>query len=209
MNHFVQGILTVIDEAYLCEPDFLLANGETIRTLFVDLRPDAENEEEENPVSALLENHQWYELLLIVQLELGRNKKVMYSPEVPFGKKWELKASSNGSASKSVLQGIILDLNWDASSQSYLAVAGPSVDNQSFVLIETPVGKMVLSQKALEKRLGEQAKNLVPGGYLEWEPARLDILAVIAKRSPQSDALASEEADDLPDKPLYRGFDPA
>lgn len=44
---------------------------------------------------------------------------------------------------------------------------------------------MVLDYQALQKRLGEQAYELVSGGYLEWEPARLDLLAIIEKREPK------------------------
>jgi hypothetical protein len=64
----------------------------------------------------------------------------------------------------------------------YLAVAGPRVYTHRFVLVKTAIGKMVLSYAALQERLGEQVKALALGGYLEWEPSRLDILAIVAKR---------------------------
>lgn len=190
VDHFVQGILTVEDEIYLGEPDIRLANGEKIHTLFVDLRPDAETAEEENPVSALLEVDQWYELLLIIQIGVGR-KKVTYLPSVPPGTRWELQPREYQSSSKvftsnRVLQGIVLDMNWDAASQHYLAVVGPMVYTNHFVLVDTPIGKMVLSYKALEERLGGQIEQVVPGGYLEWDPSRLDILAIVAKGTPES-----------------------
>jgi hypothetical protein len=54
-----------------------------------------------------------------------------------------------------------------------------------FVLIETAIGKIVLDYQALQERLGEQISQVAPGGYLEWEPARLDILAILAKRDPR------------------------
>ncbi len=85
-----------------------------------------------------------------------------------------------------VLQGIILDLNWDTTSVPYLATAGQRVYTHHFVLVETAIGKMVLSYPALQERLGEQqVKALAPGGYLEWAPSRLDILAIIAKHPPR------------------------
>jgi hypothetical protein len=52
-DHFVQGVLTVEDEVYLSEPDLCLANGETIRILYSDLRSREESREEDNPVSQL------------------------------------------------------------------------------------------------------------------------------------------------------------
>lgn len=85
-----------------------------------------------------------------------------------------------------IVQGIILDLNWDAASVQYLAVAGQKVYTHRFVLVETAIGKMVLSYNALNERLGEQVVQLAPGSYLEWEPSRLDLLAIIAKRDPVS-----------------------
>ncbi|HEU5383763.1 MAG TPA: hypothetical protein VFV38_50840 [Ktedonobacteraceae bacterium] len=190
MNHFVQGTVTVEEDLYLSEPDLRLATGETIRILYSDLRPDAGEIEEDNPLPLLLEANQWYELLLIVQIGLGRNKKVAYLPHVPSETTLELISTEmqiHGETIRRsrVTQGIILDLNWDAASQHYLAVAGPAVFANHFVLFETAIGNMILDYQALQKRLGEQAHELVSGGYLEWEPARLDLLAIIEKREPK------------------------
>ena len=187
MDHFVQGILTVEDEIYLLEPDLRLATGETIRILYSDLRPDAGETEEDNPLSLLLEAGHWYELLLIAQIGLGRSNKIVFMPAPPPGSRLKLASTERrvaGEIRKSyrVTQGIILDLNWNATSQQYLAVAGPRVYTTRFVLVETAIGKMVLDYQALQRRLGGQAQELAVGGYLEWEPARLDLLAIIAKR---------------------------
>ncbi len=187
MNHFVQGVITVEDEAYILEPNLCLANGETIAILYSDLRPQ-EEQEEDNPVSLLLEVDIWFEMLILVQIGLG-DRKVAYSPALPVGTKLELASKETvvfGEVirTKHVVQGIILDLNWDAAKQHYLAVAGLRVYTHHFVLIETAIGKMVLSYKALEEQLGEQVKQFAPGGYLEWEPARHDLLAIITKRKP-------------------------
>jgi hypothetical protein len=192
MNHFVQGILTVEDEVYLSEPDLCLANGETIRLLYSDLRSRGEPREEDNPVSQLLEANQWYEMLLLAQIGLGKDKKVTYTPSLPPDTRLELKCRevqvfSEVVKHNDILQGIILDLNWDTTSVPYLAVAGQRVSTHHFVLVETAIGKMVLSHPALQERLGEQqVKALAPGGYLEWDPSRLDILAIIAKHPPRS-----------------------
>jgi hypothetical protein len=185
-DHFVQGVLTVEDEVYLSEPDLCLANGETIRILYSDLRSREESREGNNPVSQILEANQWYELLLIVQIGLGKDKKVTYASSLPPGTRLELKCRevqvfSEVIKHNDVLQGIILDLNWNAVNVPYLAIAGQRVYSHHFVLVQTAIGKMVLSYPALQERLGEQVKTLAPGGYLEWEPSRLDILAIIAK----------------------------
>jgi hypothetical protein len=186
MDHFVQGVLTVEDEVYLSEPDLCLVNGDTIHILYSDLRSREESREEDNPVSQLLEANQWYEMLLMVQIGLGKNKKVTYASSLPPGTRLELKCRevqvfSEVVKHNDVLQGIILDLNWNAASVPYLAVAGQRVYSHYFVLVQTAIGKMVLSYPALQERLGEQVKTLAPGGYLEWEPSRLDILAIIDK----------------------------
>jgi hypothetical protein len=187
MNHFAQGVLTVSEETYIGEPDLRLVNGKTIRLLYEDLR--TEGYEEEDLLSLLLEENKWYELLLLVMIGLGE-RTITIAPTIPPGTEMELKYLAllpdryPDSRYNWVMQGIILDPQWDAASQPYLAVNGPLVFTHRWVLIQTAVGKMVLSYSDLEKRLGDQVKQLAPGAYLEWGPARLDILAIIAKRDP-------------------------
>lgn len=186
VDHFVQGVLTVEDPAYIFDPDLRLADGATIHLLYSDLRPRGERHDESNPLSLLLDENQWYEMLLIAQIGLG-TRSVTYAPSLPPATRLELQTteaqiSGNVYRRTNVVQGIILDLNWDVSSIQYLAVAGSVVFTRRLVLVETAIGKMVLSYKALEEHLGEQVHQLAPKGYLEWEPARLDILAILAKR---------------------------
>lgn len=143
-----------------------------------------------NPLSLLLEENKWYELLLLVQIGLGE-RTITSAPSLPPGTELELKYLAllphrfPESKFNWVVQGIVLDPKWDATSQPYLAVNGPRVFTHHFVLVQTAIGKMVLSYPDLEKRLGEQAKQLAPGTYLEWGPAQLDILAIIAKHDPE------------------------
>lgn len=188
-EHFVQGILVVDDPAYIGEPDLLLANGETLHLLYSDLRT-REERVEENSVSLLLEENHWYEMLLIVQIGLGE-RKVIYQPANQPHKDLKLQTTEVQIYEKTrvrndIVQGVILDLSWKPESVSYQAIAGPRIYAQRFVLIETAVGKMVLDYQALEKQALAQVNLFEPGGYLEWERARLDILAILARRDPES-----------------------
>jgi hypothetical protein len=191
MNHFVQGVLTVEDEMYILEPDIRLASGETIHIVYLKKRSDAERREnEQDPLSLILDVDQWYELLLLVQLRSAGERNVTYAPTLPSGKKLDLVYSEALIYSEvvkryDVQQGIILDLDWDMASQQYLAIAGRVLYTRRFVLVETAIGKMVLSYKALQDQLEDQIEQLAVGGYLEWGRSRLDLLAIIEKRDPR------------------------
>jgi hypothetical protein len=185
MDNFIRGILRVDEEPYTGGMDLCLPDNETIRLFYHDLRSTKEWVEED-PFDQLLESENWYELLIIAQVGLTVHNKIIYLPTIPPGSRLELayreiKLSDRVVKDTKVVQGIILDLNWNAASVPYLAVAGQRVYSHHFVLVQTAIGKMVLSYPALQERLGEQVKALAPGGYLEWEPSRLDILAIIDK----------------------------
>src|SRR5579884_338408 len=111
MSHFVQGVLTVSDETYIGEPDLRLASGETIRLLYEDLRSRGDYAEE-NPVSLLLEENKWYELLLLVQIGLGE-RTITFAPGLPPGTALELKSLALPRFPERrfnwVLQGVVLD----------------------------------------------------------------------------------------------------
>lgn len=163
--------------------------GKLIHLVYLDQRSREEPKDEGNPVSQLLDENQWYEMLLIAQIGLGK-RKVVYFPNIPSGTALQLQTTKVQIGPEmrertDVVQGIILDLAWNVRSIPWLAVAGSRVYAHRFVLIETAIGKMVLDYQALQERLGEQISQVVPGGYLEWEPARLDILAILAKRDPR------------------------
>ena len=187
-DHFVQGVLTVEDPAYILDPNLRLINGAKIRLLYSDLRLDAGEAEEDNPLSLLLDINQWYEMLLIAQIGLGE-RKVTYFPSMSPGTTLQLQTTEMMIVGEmrrltDVVQGIILDLDWDVASVPWLAIAGSRIYTHRFVLVETAIGKMVVDYKALQERLGEQIRQLALGGYLEWGRARLDILAILAKRDP-------------------------
>lgn len=55
MRSFVQGVLAVEDEIYISEPNLRLTNGSTIRVVYSDLRSDAGETEENNPLSLFLD----------------------------------------------------------------------------------------------------------------------------------------------------------
>jgi hypothetical protein len=185
MGNFVQGILSVDEDPHTGGMDLRLPDKETIRLFYHDLRP-REERAEEDPFDQLLESAKWYELLIIAQAGLAAHNEIIYLPSTRLGLACRaIKLSDRVVKEKKVVQGIILDLNWDATSVPYLAVAGQRVYTHHFVLVQTAIGKMVLSYPALQERLGEQVKTLAPGGYLEWGPSRLDILAIIAKHPPK------------------------
>ena len=189
MSDFIQGILVLDEEPYTGGMDLRLPNKETLRLFYADLRP-REERGTDDPLDQLLESEKWYELLIIAHAGRTPRNVVTYFPRLPQGKKLELASEELQLADRivtdhRVVQGIILDLNWNAAGIPYLAIAGPRIYTHRFVLVETVIGKMVLSYKALQERLGEQINQLVPGGYLEWQPARQDILAILAKRDPR------------------------
>jgi hypothetical protein len=188
MDHFVQGVLIVDEEPYTGGMDLRLPNKETVRLFYTDLRP-MEERQTDDPFDRLLESEKWYELLIIVHAGRTAHNKVTYSPSIPPGTKLELMPEKFQVADRAVtdhriVQGIILDLHWNAASASYLAIASPRIYTRRFVLVETVIGKVVLDYQVLREKLGEQVDQFVPGGYLEWQPARQDILAILAKGDP-------------------------
>jgi hypothetical protein len=65
-----------------------------------------------------------------------------------------------------IVQGRVVDVDWRRAEERY-------------VLLETAIGRVVLSPRALEAEARESARELVPGTWLAWRPWRLDLLAVL------------------------------
>jgi len=86
-----------------------------------------------------------------------------------------------------ILDGQVLDPDWDAGSQQYQAITDLSwFYRERYVLLETAIGHVVVSHDQLERSLGvQQVVQMRSGGYLEWSPSRMTLLAILAKRDPE------------------------
>ena len=140
-----------------------------------------EIEPADDQISAHLETGVPYELLIIVQVRYVKYTPAI-APEVPF----ELVTIESGTGATAakinvVLQGKVLDSFWNVASQEYLAVATPKIYERRYVLLETAIGKIIVNYKILKEDLGEQVDEIVAGGYLNWKPSRLDLLAILQK----------------------------
>ena len=181
---FVRGVLEEMQGEYGSYYELLLRlpTGQVI-PIFYDCPRDIEPANDQ--ISALLETGVPYEMLLIVR---GHHVKYtpIIAPEVPF----ELVTVESGTGATAVkvnviLQGKVLDSFWNVASQKYLAVSTPKIYERHYVLLQTAIGNVVVNYKLLEEDLGEQAKEIAAGGYLTWEPSRLDLLAILHKGTEQ------------------------
>ncbi len=81
-----------------------------------------------------------------------------------------------------VTQGQVLDPCWDTTTQTYLAAYASRFGEGDLILLETAIGKVVVSRAHIEPDLqkqGEQLAQIAVGGYLEWTSSRLDLLALL------------------------------
>ncbi|MDQ2903621.1 MAG: hypothetical protein M3Y81_08720 [Chloroflexota bacterium] len=175
---FVQGILRVQEEPYRDELDLVLSDGETL-FLFYEQPWEIKNPEEFDTFDALLESGKYYELLIIVRVL----RSITYSPTVPPGTSFKLVPKEReGFKHNELLQGTVLDPSWDAAHLRYQAIVTSKIYNQRYVLLETSVGNVVISHAALQKVSQLPLEDIAIGGYMEWSPSRLDVLAIIEKR---------------------------
>ncbi|MDQ2715629.1 MAG: hypothetical protein M3Z08_12035 [Chloroflexota bacterium] len=174
---FVQGILRVQEEPYRNELDLVLPDGETLFLFYLQPR-EMRNPEEIDLLDALLESGKYYEFLIVVRVQ-----GITYSPTVPPGTSFKLvPKEQEGFKHNELLQGTVLDPSWDASHLRYQAIATPMIYNPRYVLLETSVGKVVISHTALRKVSHLPLEDIAIGGYMEWPHSRLDVLAIIEKR---------------------------
>jgi hypothetical protein len=93
-----------------------------------------------------------------------------------------LQASTSEYKHKVLLPGKVIDLSWDANKLHYQAIATPRIYEQQYLLLETEIGNVVVSQKELQENLPIPIEDITTGSYLQWAPSRLDVLAIIEKR---------------------------
>jgi hypothetical protein len=80
-----------------------------------------------------------------------------------------------------ILEGKVLDPDWDAASQQYQAITDlPWFYRERYMLLETAIGHVVVSYGQLERSLGaQQVVQIRAGGYMEWSPSRMTLLALL------------------------------
>ncbi len=155
-----------------------LPTGQII-PVFYDCPRDVELENDQ--ISAQLDIGTSYEMLIIVRIN-----HVKYTPTVPPDVSFELapkefRIGQTVVTRNDILGGKVLDPFWNIARQEYLAVATPKIYERHYVFVETAIGNVIINYKTLEEDLGEQAKEIATGGYLTWEPSRLDLLAILRK----------------------------
>ena len=181
-DNFVQGVLEEMQGSYSIyyEMVFHLSTGHTMPVFYNYSRHEPKTDEQ---ISSQLTVGASYEMLIIV-----RTRHPAYMPANPSGEAfelvdWEVQEGKTTPQRICVLQGKVLDPFWQAASQKYLAVVTPKIYANRYVLLETAIGTIVASYNMLEEDLGEQAKEIAVGGYLTWEPSRLDLLAILHKNT--------------------------
>lgn len=139
------------------------------------------------PLAAQMTVNASYHLLLMVNTLNPR-----YFPEMPtqgtleveYRQKQYIGAHQRESFTCAyILDGKVLDPDWDAASQQYEAITDLSwFYRERYVLLETAIGHVVVSHDQLERSLGvQQVAQMRTGGYLEWSPSRMTLLAILAK----------------------------
>lgn len=185
MSDFVQGILSVQEEPYRNELELRLPDGEIIPVFYQKSR----EEQKEDALDALLESGKPYELLLVVRIRDIRYTATMPRETILQLVSKEFKGANGVFKRNDIIQGKVLIVSWNASSLHYQGIATPKIYQRTYMLLETAIGKIVVDHKALQEGLHMPATDCAPGGYLEWKPARLDLLAIIHKRDSEEQTL--------------------
>jgi hypothetical protein len=73
--------------------------------------------------------------------------------------------------------GKIIDPDWPLETNLYERF-DPGFERRRWTLVETSIGPLVLLWDTIDRVLG----SIKPGGFLQWEPARLDLLAVVSEQ---------------------------
>lgn len=190
MTAFIRGTLESRQGSYgvYYETQFRLLNGQIIPVFYA--HPKGEFRDPD-PMSELLEPDTslgaMYELLIII----GVLRSITYFPVIPDGISFDL-VTKEIKSGQSVIQrndlqrGKVLDPSWDVTNLRCQVIATPRIYEQRYVLLETGIGNVVISHKALQAEQDGLLDRITTSGYLEWQQGRMDLLAVIAKREAET-----------------------
>ena len=120
--------------------------------------------------------------LISTDLEIDQE----YSMSIVVAVPWELKyfATSPTDVNVSLMEhndivrGIVLDSSWQVPAQDYSRMT-ENFQKRVYLLLETAIGQVLMSRRTLERYAQEPIEHVETGGYLEWEPSRLDLLAIL------------------------------
>jgi hypothetical protein len=84
-------------------------------------------------------------------------------------------------ALSNIIQGKIIDLRWTIAAlpeeqRQVLA----DLQNETYLLLETAIGHLIINHENLSASLEGQIEQLVPGEHIIWEPTRLELLAILS-----------------------------
>lgn len=200
MASFVRGILEAKTCEYgsYCNLVFRLADGVTIPVF--NSAPRGSN----TPLSAQWTVGTEYHVLLRVRVE-----RITYLPEVPAGTVFSTMTEEFQTGGKvlrqtNINQGKVLDPFWDATEHTFQAVASQRVYKQVYVLVETAIGNVLVSRDDIASDLGVQMQQLAAGGYLQWEPGRIDLWALLPGAG-EASSITDVLGDDLALRQRYKG----
>ena len=163
MNEFVTGVLELNEVG--------ATDGHTVYDRWLTLRlanGTAIEIFDDQLISTDLVVGQMYDLVLIVAVPW----EIRYLPSPP--PHIDLKALEQNY----VVRGVVLDPYWQATERRYRYMTAGFYKRVS-VLLETAIGRLLVSRRNLEKDMQGPAEQVATGGYLEWMESRLDLLAVL------------------------------
>jgi hypothetical protein len=103
-------------------------------------------------------------------LAVGRRYTVVVVAAIP-GSVQHLSRESPTLRQANGWQGVVVDPQWSASSETYRQVR-PELYQQDWLLLSTPIGEMLMSP-------GEIAAQANQGDIIVWENARFDLYAIV------------------------------
>jgi hypothetical protein len=178
MNMFVTGVLERNEvgatDGYTIYDRWLtlrLSNGIALRIFDDEL------------ISSDLEVGQTYDMILIIAVP----RTIHYLPSPPPNTDLEAiehevvesRATPGTFLERTyVVRGTVLDPSWQAPQLEYRCMVPDFYDYEA-VLVQTAIGRILLSRTSIEDNMEGLTEQVTLGGYLEWERSRLDLMAVL------------------------------